>query len=217
MALAVQDNGFRTEVSAGTKGAISEHLATAWLMALGYDVFRNCSPNGRADLIAKNWERDETILVDVKSEGFNPDGARNLFDGKGNKSRQIQEYYLVEKNKSSDIRYLIVMDSGECRWYGDDSESKSPIWQCPVSGHQFPSPGSDMTRLEWYQFMYCVLDNHANKISADQVDFLKKIKTCFMARPRVNSTEKRWLEQIRWDVINRPMYLNDNKNQKSSV
>lgn len=190
MVMTVQDNGFRKEVSPGTKGAINEALASAWLMKQGYDVFRNCSPNGIADLVAKRWEDDGVLFVDVKSEQFNPDGALSLFDGKGNKDRQIHDYRIVEKGRQFGIRYLIVRDDGYCHWYGDEDEYVNPIWQCPKTGKQFPSHGNDMSREEWYDFIYCTLENHVDKLSEDQVEFLTKLKVCFMARPRVTPHRK---------------------------
>jgi len=48
-------------------GAQSELIAAAWLMAMGYEVFRNLSPSGPVDLIA--WKPGEDIkhLIDVKT------------------------------------------------------------------------------------------------------------------------------------------------------
>lgn len=47
------------------KGAHSELIACAWLLAEGYEVFRNISPYGLADIIA--WKDGKMLLLDVKS------------------------------------------------------------------------------------------------------------------------------------------------------
>lgn len=49
------------------RGAYSEFAATNWLLAQGYEVFRNVSAHGPADLIAWNPITDERIFVDVKT------------------------------------------------------------------------------------------------------------------------------------------------------
>jgi len=46
---------------------MSELKAVIWLLEQGYDVFRNVSPCGHADLIAVNHETKEIIMVDVKT------------------------------------------------------------------------------------------------------------------------------------------------------
>ncbi|HEY5411108.1 MAG TPA: hypothetical protein VIJ94_10325 [Caulobacteraceae bacterium] len=48
------------------KGAVSELLATAWLLDRGYEVFRNVSQHGPADLVG--WRPGEPPeLFDVKT------------------------------------------------------------------------------------------------------------------------------------------------------
>lgn len=49
------------------KGAASELTACAWLLREGYEVFRNVSPFGRADLIAV--KSSGTFYIDVKTDG----------------------------------------------------------------------------------------------------------------------------------------------------
>ena len=51
------------------KGAQGELIASAWLLGLGYHVFRNISPCGPADLVIWNQETGETHLIDVKHAG----------------------------------------------------------------------------------------------------------------------------------------------------
>jgi len=48
------------------KGALAELQACAWLLKQGYEVFRNISQHGAADLIA--WRPGELpILIDVRT------------------------------------------------------------------------------------------------------------------------------------------------------
>jgi hypothetical protein len=51
--------------STQTRGAQSELIACAWLLAQGFHVFRNVSPCGSADLILVN--ATEVIYIDVKT------------------------------------------------------------------------------------------------------------------------------------------------------
>lgn len=48
------------------KGDIAELAAAIWLMRKGYEVFRNVSCVGPADLMAWNASTGHTIIVDVK-------------------------------------------------------------------------------------------------------------------------------------------------------
>ena len=48
-------------------GAASELIAAAWLMEMGYEVFRNLSPSGPADLIAWKPTEESKYLIDVKT------------------------------------------------------------------------------------------------------------------------------------------------------
>ena len=47
------------------KGARSELLACAWLLAQGYDVFRNVSQHGRVDIVA--IKDGHVTFLDVKT------------------------------------------------------------------------------------------------------------------------------------------------------
>lgn len=47
------------------KGAVCELTACAWLLEQGYEVFRNVSAFGHADIVA--WKGDEILKLDVKS------------------------------------------------------------------------------------------------------------------------------------------------------
>lgn len=58
---------FPISEATGGKGAQGELLASAWLIGLGYEVFRNVSYFGPADLIAWKAETGEMHLIDVKT------------------------------------------------------------------------------------------------------------------------------------------------------
>lgn len=48
-------------------GAVSELVASAWLLKLGYEVFRNVSGGGPGDLAIWNPLNDERHIIDVKT------------------------------------------------------------------------------------------------------------------------------------------------------
>lgn len=52
------------------RGAYSELIACAWLLKEGYEVFRNVSPHGAADLVAIG--NGEVLRIDVKTGGVHP-------------------------------------------------------------------------------------------------------------------------------------------------
>jgi hypothetical protein len=49
------------------RGAYNELAACQWLLAQGYEVFRNVSPYGLVDVVAVRG--DEILKIDVKSDG----------------------------------------------------------------------------------------------------------------------------------------------------
>ena len=165
--------GKRILVSSSVKGAMGEHYATAWLLGQGFDVFRNVSPVGRADLLAVNWDTNKTIRVDVKSVGFSLNGN----DPKSSAARERHEL-----NKGFEIKYLIVQDDGECGWYDDaspvsanDNESCPNItnwWIDKKTGQRFPSPGSEMTPNEWSFFCGWLLKNYPEHVAPFSEQFL---------------------------------------------
>ena len=112
--------GGKVKVSFGIKGSINEHLASAWLMKNGYDVFKNVAPVGRADLVAKNWQTGEMIFVDVKSESYDPDHCNGVTEMSKRAARQAEKY------KESNIKYLVVEDDGHCHWHGDAKSDPLP-------------------------------------------------------------------------------------------
>lgn len=58
---------FLTPSATSAKGCQAELIACAWLMGLGYQVFRNVCSVGPADLIVWQPQTGETIFIDVKS------------------------------------------------------------------------------------------------------------------------------------------------------
>lgn len=175
MAIAQTRTGSRKVVSPATRGAISEHLATAWLLASGYDVFRNVSPAGRADLLAVDWANDETIRVDVKSEGFSldDDGNRSTPIGRHNKR-------VNSMNAGFNIKYLIVKNDGDCEWYSskkiaanDDAAPPSKWWVEKKTGQRFPLPGNELDKHEWSYFCHWVLTNYPDLIAPISESFVR--------------------------------------------
>jgi hypothetical protein len=77
------------------RGAHNELLACAFLLNEGYEVFRNVSPCGWADLIA--YKEGKFLRIDVK-------GARNI---KGLELRQ----------KRDGVTGLVVKDDGTCEFH----------------------------------------------------------------------------------------------------
>jgi len=49
------------------RGAAAELIACAWLIGLGYEVFRNVSASGPADMMVWDPETGEKHIIDVKS------------------------------------------------------------------------------------------------------------------------------------------------------
>ncbi|MBZ9659796.1 hypothetical protein LB523_12140 [Mesorhizobium sp. ESP-6-4] len=197
MAIAKSKTGKRTTVSPGTKGAISEHLATAWLLSNGYDVFRNVSPNGRADLLAVDWVKDETIRVDVKSEGFSLDA-----DKTGAMAAQARR--RADSNSGYDIKYLVVKNDGDCEWYGEnainaDNDNSPDMWTDKVTGKSFWSPGHDMSSKEWTYFCHWLLRAYPEKIKPHSEVFVRNISSRGVANdnPRITKAELPHLERLR--------------------
>lgn len=79
------------------RGATSELIAAAWLLRQGYEVFRNVSQHGEADLVA--IKGDEVIQIDVKTRP----AAVN-----------VNGYF---KKVPDHVRVLLVHpDTGACEW-----------------------------------------------------------------------------------------------------
>jgi len=78
-------------------GARSELIAATWLLDRGYEVFRNVSQHGAADLVA--WNGTDTLFVDVKTV-------------RPNRRGYIRK--TLPSPKSVEIRFLFVLPDGTC-------------------------------------------------------------------------------------------------------
>ena len=88
------------------RGAYSELIASTYLLSLGYEVFRNVSQHGPADLVAWNPKTNETIFIDVKS---------------GHKYRKTDgstSIQVLKKPSKFNVKLLVVCDN-ECFWRED--------------------------------------------------------------------------------------------------
>lgn len=203
MTTVVKDTGHKVVISPGAKGSISEHLATAWLLRHGYDVFRNVSPHGRADLLAVDWDKDETIRVDVKSKGFTLDGTGARVNSAKTRERA---------NEGFDIRYLIVDDVGGCEWYvekpeapANDNFAGAEWWQCPVTLQRFTVPGIDMSMRSWAFFCHWVLKYHSDLMHPIAESFVQDIASRGVGRGssrfvKIEPREFKALENLRRQV-----------------
>lgn len=198
-----KQDGVAIEVSPATKGAISEHIATAWLLKQGYDVFRNVSPNGRADLLAVDWVNDKTVRVDVKSRGFSP-------NGKG--ERASADRGKFELNKGFDIRYLIVDDEGACEWYSDqpksDNDNVPPLplwWICTKTRQRFKTPGNDMSGKDWSFFCHWLVRAYPDYVIPFSESFVRDVSARGIGRDhvRIESKEFTVLEKLRRQVFDK--------------
>lgn len=89
------------------KGAISELRACTWLLDNGFEVFRNVSQHGIADLVAWKPRSNEFIAVDVKTVNT---AISNRVDG------TIVLCYLYNKAIADGITLLYVYSDGEISW-----------------------------------------------------------------------------------------------------
>ena len=85
------------------KGSLAELLACAWLLKQGYEVFRNVSQHGKADLIV--WRGNGLPqLVEVRTAVIRP-----AVDGKSCSVARMRE------SAHPDVRFLYVLtDTGHC-------------------------------------------------------------------------------------------------------
>ena len=190
-----KDNGAIVEIHHNVKGAVNEHLATAWLMKEGYDVFRNASPRGRADLVVRDWDAGEWISVDVKSEHFDLRGT----DAMNASQREVAKGY-----ESSKLRYLVVSDDGVCRWYEDidhplneEDVVGDDYWVCPTSGHRFLNPSHAMNRKEWSFFAYWALEYQGAHLTQHEIDTCWSVRKAPNIKPReMTAPQERVMKKI---------------------
>jgi Holliday junction resolvase-like predicted endonuclease len=81
-------------------GAICELIACAWLLKRGYDVFRNVSPTGKADLIA--LKDGDVTLIDVSKS--------SKYISKSGKVSYTKNYAKETLCNSLNIKVLYVAD-----------------------------------------------------------------------------------------------------------
>ena len=91
------------------KGSLAELLACAWLLKQGYEVFRNVSQHGKADLII--WRGNGLPqLVEVRTAVIRP-----TRDGKHCTVPR------ASKTRHPDVRFLYVLtDTGDCGFDVED-------------------------------------------------------------------------------------------------
>ncbi len=181
--------GKKIKVSPGTKGAISEHIATAWLLQQGYDVFRNVSRNGRADLLALDWSTDKLIRVDVKSQGFMV----------GHTVRAQCDEDRVQKNFGSGIKYLVVNDDGTCEWHSgkrtepanDNKAVELQWWRDRKTLQRFQTPGNHMSNKEWSFFCHWLVRTYPDYIVPFRTEWVREIgsRHTIQANPPIGGGE----------------------------
>lgn len=90
-------------MNAKHKGSLAELLACAWLLKQGYEVFRNVSQHGVADIIA--WRPEGSpILVEVRKTVLRP-----AVDGTSCSAA------VARTIRHPDLRFLyIITETGEC-------------------------------------------------------------------------------------------------------
>jgi Holliday junction resolvase-like predicted endonuclease len=87
------------------RGGYSELLACAWLMSLGYDVFRNQSDNGPIDIVAVNRKTGETVFCDAKT--VHPSALTTI---------RNNGYKRSPDQKRLNVQMIGVTHEGTCFW-----------------------------------------------------------------------------------------------------
>lgn len=88
------------------KGTISENTAINWLLNQDFEVFKNVSPYGAADLIAKD-KAGHLIQIDVKTQSYSKTGHALKYKHNGQK---------VREKELKGVKILCVNYDGSCRW-----------------------------------------------------------------------------------------------------
>lgn len=76
-------------------GACGELIAAAWLLSLGYEVFRNVSGVGPADLSIWHPTLGDFALVDVKTQPNTRVGANGLISVTSTRARHADVHILI--------------------------------------------------------------------------------------------------------------------------
>lgn len=97
-------------------GTHGELLSCAWLIGQGFDVFRNVSPAGPADIVVRDRDTGETVAVDVKTLNkpiYNKDGSLR---------------YFADKPKH-DVHFLMVVQGQVLGFFRNTgNRSTEPYW-----------------------------------------------------------------------------------------
>ena len=62
-----------SKVTCANKGAARELIVSANLMLLGYEVYRACGPNGKADLVCRNG--NSVLFIEVRQLNIDASGS----------------------------------------------------------------------------------------------------------------------------------------------
>lgn len=98
-----------TNISTNITGAKCELVACAWLLELGYQVFRNVAPSGNIDLVA--IRDNEVIYIDVAKVPYLKSKDDSIVYGRA-KTKE-------ERAKRNGIKVLYV-DGNNCFFMSDD-------------------------------------------------------------------------------------------------
>lgn len=109
------------ELSPSITGAVAELKACAWLLKNGYEVFRNVSATGKADLVA--YKDDELILIDVTTGRFKRDGITHA------------EYFSKEKKAYENNIKVLYVYNDYCIF--SDGDAKTLQLKCVICNNLF--------------------------------------------------------------------------------
>lgn len=101
-------------MSPNKKGSIAELVACNWLMLNGYDVYKNLSAWGAADIVA--LKDNETLLIDVCFCSSGLDTKKTIVSQRQNEGRNIT--------------FIYVFPDGSCKWRGDAFPMRKSICPC---------------------------------------------------------------------------------------
>ncbi len=86
------------------KGAISELIACAWLLKEGWEVFRNTSAHGPADLVLWRPSTNEIRFVDVNTAI------------KSSRAVGYKQIKAPPQSRHAGVLILSVFEDGHCEW-----------------------------------------------------------------------------------------------------